>query len=109
MRGYDADDIVFTRKGIQIRRVFGCRSPSVEKKQLCSSQLGGSLFESVQGVLRRSWVSEIEKKKKELVIVLHEGLSHIKRPNDKWHLVVKLLWRILIDLMQSRCFALYYD
>lgn len=34
-------------------------------------------------VLGWSWVSEIEK---DLVIVLYEVLSHIKRPNNKWHL-----------------------
>lgn len=95
------DDFVFTQKGIQIRRVFESWSPSVEESNYVLHSWGGSLFESVPGVLGWSWVSEIEK---ELVIVLYEALSHIKRPNNKWHLVSKLLWRILIgnplDLMQ---------
>ncbi len=76
------DDFVFTRKGIQIRRVFGGWSPSVEESNYLLPSWGASLFESVPGVLGWSWVSEIEKV---LVIVLYEALSHIKRPNNKWH------------------------
>ena len=108
MRGYGHKWLCLYPEGHSDPQSVWRSKPFCWRKQLSSSQLGGSLFESVPGVLGWSWVSEIEK---DLVILLYEAGSYI---TNKWlFLVRKLIWRILtanpVDLMQKNSFGVHCD
>ena len=106
------DDFVFTRKGIQIRRVFGGWSPSVEESNYLLHSWGQLVWVSPRcpWVILGEWDWE-----RPCNFTVQGRQLHQKAEQQMtfFFWVSKLLWRILIanlvDLMQKNSFGIRCD